>query len=118
MKQTAIFPGRYIQAEGAIGALAEEVGQLGANALIVAGGTAERTILPRYLQAWRERVAVTVGLAEASEDDLRRVAEGACAEGETIYHEPCRVSVDAVIAALKTADRFGHGRPDRFRPTS
>ncbi len=33
MKQTAIFPGRYVQAEGAIGMLAEEVQRLGANAL-------------------------------------------------------------------------------------
>lgn len=52
-----------------------------------------------------------VGLPEPSDDDLRTIAEGACAEGETIHHEPCPISVEAVIAALRTADRFGRRRP-------
>ncbi len=56
-----------------------------------------------------------IGLAEVSEDDLRRVAEAACREGESIHHESCPVSVDAVVAALRTADKFGHSRPDRSR---
>jgi hypothetical protein len=60
MKQTAIFPGRYIQADGATQSLAKELRQLGANALIVAGGTAEKVIVPRHLPAWRERMTVTV----------------------------------------------------------
>lgn len=51
-----------------------------------------------------------VGIGEASDEDLRLVAEGACAEGETIHHEPCPISADAVLAALKTADRFGRRR--------
>lgn len=51
-----------------------------------------------------------IGLADASDDDLRRVAEGACADGETIHHEPCPVSPDAVLAALKTADGFARRR--------
>ncbi|MDD4270452.1 MAG: iron-containing alcohol dehydrogenase [Pirellulales bacterium] len=54
-----------------------------------------------------------VGLGEASGDDLRRVAEAACREGETIHHESCPVSADAVVAALKAANRFGRNRPDR-----
>ena len=29
---------------------------------------------------------------------------------ETIHHEPCPVSPEAVVAALKTADRFGRNR--------
>lgn len=57
-----------------------------------------------------------IGLSEANEDDLRKAAEAACGEGETIHHEPCPVSVDAVIAALKTADRFGHSRLGRRPP--
>ena len=247
MKQTAIFPGRYVQAEGAIEALGEEVQRLGTSALIVAGRTAEGTLVPRHLPAWRERLAVTVErfggesseeeierltkvaeahacdviagmgggkvidtakavthaanarvaivptiastdaptsavaviytsdgaflrylflprnpdlvlvdtrviaaapvrflvagmgdalatwfeaescrlayapnqcggvgtLAGVSDDDLRKVAEAACGAEETIHHEPCPVSVDAVTAALKIADRFGHERRDR-----
>jgi len=51
-----------------------------------------------------------IGLAQASEHDLHAIAEGACGEGETIYHEPCPISADAVVAALKAADRFGRSR--------
>lgn len=54
-----------------------------------------------------------VGLGEISFGDLRRVAEAACREGETIHHESCPVSADAVVAALKAADRFGRNRPDQ-----
>ena len=48
-----------------------------------------------------------IGISNPTDDDLRIVADAACAEGETIHHEPCPVSPDAVVAALKTADRFG-----------
>jgi glycerol dehydrogenase len=48
-----------------------------------------------------------IGLAEVNDDDLHKVAEAACAEGETIHHEPCPISADSIVAALKTADRFG-----------
>ena len=51
-----------------------------------------------------------IGIGGATDDDLRVVAEAACAEGETIHHEPCPVSPDVVIAALKTADQFGCNR--------
>jgi glycerol dehydrogenase len=51
-----------------------------------------------------------IGLRQVGEDDLRTVAEAACREGETIYHEPCTISVDAVLAALQAADRFGTSR--------
>jgi hypothetical protein len=47
-----------------------------------------------------------IGLADATDDDLRVVAEAACADGESIHHEPCPVSPGAVAAALRTADRF------------
>lgn len=39
-EQTAVFPGRYVQAEGALEELADEVQRLGANALLVVGRTA------------------------------------------------------------------------------
>ena len=51
-----------------------------------------------------------IGIADASNEDLQAVAEGACAEGETIYHEVCPVSPRSVIAALKTADELGRRR--------
>jgi len=83
MKQTAIFPRRYIQAEGALASLAEEVQQLGARALIVAGGTAERAIVPRHLAAWRERVAVSVERfgGECSEEEIQRLTKVARSQG-------------------------------------
>lgn len=51
-----------------------------------------------------------VGIGDASDDDLYQVATGACADGETIFHEPCPVSPDAVFAAIKTADSIGRSR--------
>jgi glycerol dehydrogenase len=51
-----------------------------------------------------------IGIPDASDDDLRIVAETACGEGETIHHEPCLITVDAVVAALRTAERFGRSR--------
>ncbi len=51
-----------------------------------------------------------VGLASVTDEDLMLVAEGACAEGETIYHESCPISPTAVLAALKTADHIGRER--------
>lgn len=59
-----------------------------------------------------------IGLSEVTDEDLRRVAVAACAEGETIHHEPCPVSVDGVVAALKTADQFGRARRDGCRPAT
>lgn len=51
-----------------------------------------------------------IGLGGASDEDLYVVAEAACAEGETIHHEPCPISPNAVFAALKTADQVGRNR--------
>ena len=53
-----------------------------------------------------------IGIAEASNEDLLAVAEGACAEGETIHHEPSPIAPEAVLAALRTADRVGRLRTD------
>jgi glycerol dehydrogenase len=75
MKQTAVFPGRCLQAGGAIASLAEEIQRLGAKALVVAGGAAERVIVPRHLAAWRERIAVTVErfAGECSDEEIERL---------------------------------------------
>jgi glycerol dehydrogenase len=75
MKNIAIFPGRYIQAEGAVESLAEELQRLGSNALVIAGGAAQRTLVPRHLPAWRQRIAVTVERfgGECSEEEIQRL---------------------------------------------
>jgi glycerol dehydrogenase len=51
-----------------------------------------------------------IGIADASNGELQRVAEVACADGETIHHEPCSISPAAVYAALRTADQVGRNR--------
>lgn len=52
-----------------------------------------------------------IGLPEEpAEEDLWKVAEAACAEGETIHNEPRPVTPEDVVAALKAADAEGRGR--------
>jgi glycerol dehydrogenase len=53
-----------------------------------------------------------IGLHGVTDDELQIVAERACAEGETIHHEPLPVSPKAVFAALKAADVYGRKRRD------
>jgi glycerol dehydrogenase len=48
-----------------------------------------------------------IGIGDATDDQLRQAAEAACAEEETIHHEPCPITPEAVFAALKMADKFG-----------
>lgn len=51
-----------------------------------------------------------IGLEDASDEDLHRVAEAACAEGETIHNEPAPITPEKVVAALKAADAEGRER--------
>lgn len=51
-----------------------------------------------------------IGLKGVDDAALRQVAERACAEGETIYHEPRPVTPEAVVDALKAADAEGRRR--------
>jgi glycerol dehydrogenase len=51
-----------------------------------------------------------IGLEGVTDDQLQIVAARACAEGETIHHEPLPVSPDSVFAALKAADAYGKSR--------
>ena len=53
-----------------------------------------------------------IGVPDPSDTDLQTVAEAACAEGETIHHEPSPVSPAAVVAALRTADELGRQRAE------
>ncbi len=51
-----------------------------------------------------------IGLEDISDDELMKVAEATCAEGETIHNEPIPVTPDSVKFALKTADEEGRRR--------
>ncbi|WP_123054172.1 glycerol dehydrogenase [Clostridium sp. JN-1] len=48
-----------------------------------------------------------MGISEVKEEDIRKVAEAACAEGETIHNMPFKVTADDVYAAIMAADAFG-----------
>jgi len=76
MKQTAVFPGRYVQQARALRDLGVEVSRLGTNALIVAGGTAAGSIIPAYQPAWSERVKLNVERfgGECSDAEIDRLA--------------------------------------------
>ncbi|TBU76184.1 glycerol dehydrogenase [Phytopseudomonas daroniae] len=49
-----------------------------------------------------------IGLPEVSDADLLRVAELACAAGESIHNEPFAVDAASVLAAMRTADAQGY----------
>ncbi len=51
-----------------------------------------------------------IGVGDASRENLERVAEAACAEGETIHYEPFDVYPQMVVDAMLAADAFGHQR--------
>jgi glycerol dehydrogenase len=51
-----------------------------------------------------------IGLAAASRNDLGKVADRACIDGEFIHHEPVDLSPDAVVHALLAADGEGRRR--------
>lgn len=50
-----------------------------------------------------------IGLGDVSEADLRKVADAATVEGETIHNEPFEVTSDMVLSAMLTADAMGSG---------
>ncbi len=51
-----------------------------------------------------------IGLDDASDEDLMKVANTATKKGETIYNEPIPVTADMVFASLKQADAEGRYR--------
>jgi glycerol dehydrogenase len=51
-----------------------------------------------------------IGLAGVNDEELLRVAQKACAEGETIHNEPVPVNPYAVLAALRAMDAEGTRR--------
>ena len=48
-----------------------------------------------------------LNITENIEEKIRKVAEAACAEGETIHNMPFKVTPDDVFAAILTADQLG-----------
>ena len=79
MMQTAIFPGRYVQAEGALSNLAEEIPKLGSFALFIAGGTAASSIIPKYRAAWENKLD-SIGESfggECSDPEIARLTTAA-----------------------------------------
>jgi len=48
-----------------------------------------------------------MGVEEVKPEEIRAVAEAACAEGETIFNMPFPVTVDSVYGAILTADGLG-----------
>jgi glycerol dehydrogenase len=51
-----------------------------------------------------------IGIGDASREDLTKVAELACVEGETIHNEPFEVYPEMVVDAMLAADAFGRQR--------
>jgi len=75
MKQTAIFPGRYVQAEGSLADLPEEISRLGAKALVIAGETSRNAVLPPFLPEWRKQCPISVEPfgGECCDDEIARL---------------------------------------------
>lgn len=48
-----------------------------------------------------------IGLANVSDDDLMKVAQASCQQGETMHNEPHEVTPNSVLAALRAADAEG-----------
>lgn len=51
-----------------------------------------------------------IGLKQVSDEELMKVAKAACNEGETMHNEPCEISPENVMAALRAADAEGRRR--------
>ena len=51
-----------------------------------------------------------IGLADVSNDDLFKVAEAACAEGETIHNESVPITPENVFASLVLSNDYGSHR--------
>lgn len=68
----------------------------------VVGGFCLKVGLPMVLE--------DIGVGDADREGLKKVAEGACAEGETIHNEPFEVYPHMVVDAMLAADAYGRQR--------
>ena len=48
-----------------------------------------------------------LGYEAIKNEDIRQIAEKACAPGSTVYHLPCPVTPEYIVSALKKADAIG-----------
>ncbi|MCK9628803.1 MAG: glycerol dehydrogenase [Bacteroidales bacterium] len=71
----AVFPGKYIQAEGAVARLPELIKLLGNKGLILASPTVIKNILPQYttFSEWKESLIISEFSGECSEKEVERV---------------------------------------------
>ncbi|MEI7500217.1 MAG: glycerol dehydrogenase [Bacteroidota bacterium] len=73
--QSAIFPARYIQGRGAIKVLPEWIGKLGTRAMIIAGGTASREIIPHLKNMAGLEFLVEAFGGECTGKEINRITE-------------------------------------------
>ncbi len=72
----AVFPGKYIQGEGALGELPQLVRLLGKKGLILTSPTGREKILPAYADRWKEAaLPVELFRGECCEAELGRLVE-------------------------------------------
>lgn len=84
---------------------------IGTQTLLYLTGRPEQTIAEVYdfcVAVGLPTTLAEVGLDAPSDADLMKVAELACADGETIFNAPVAVTPQAVFEAIKAAD--AHGR--------
>ncbi len=74
--KTAVFPSKYIQGPGAISVLPEWINKLGTRALIVAGRTAMREIVPMISDRLNQPVIELFG-GECTDTEIGRIAASA-----------------------------------------
>ena len=75
MISTTLFPGRYVQGEGARRQIGSDLSRLGARGLVICGPTVFRKALPDYEPFMREAVDVTVETyrGECSDEEIARL---------------------------------------------
>ena len=79
--QSAIFPSRYIQGRGATTVLPEWISNLGKKAIILAGGTAIREIIPELKNNGLHDLIVEAFGGECTEKEINRLTAIAKNEG-------------------------------------
>lgn len=70
-------------------------------------------LIDLYRQVNLPATLAELNLGDASRDKLRKVAEGACAEGETIHNMPFPVTPEMVLDAMLAADAYGRTYAER-----
>jgi glycerol dehydrogenase len=72
----SVFPGKYIQGQGALDELPQLVGQLGKKGMILTSPTGRDKILPQYAKKWRRnQIPAELFNGECCEKELNRLSE-------------------------------------------